>query len=762
MRRALLTYLLVSPISLLGQDTTRHGWPVTPVFSTHPITGVFSEFRNTLTSDHFHNGADVPKPDGSPVYPVYDGIVTAIGTVPQQGNNAYVRVQYTVSGLTKSDAYVHINPNPFLVVSDPVFAYSTVLGNILPGLGHVHFTNGYVGSEMNAIRPEGGFTPYIDNYPPRILSVHFFVDETNIEFQSNRISGSVDIRVHIAETNAADSSGISGSTTNNGTYIAGYKVYSSDTSTVVYEPPSSGVRYRFDRKPNDSYVHRVFADGSDLSTHIYTITNGDGADYINATRIVNPNSWNTGALPVGNYVVMVFAQDTRSLADTEYVAVEVTRQDLVPPAPPLLRSVVQDSVDRFTISWYPNTEADLRGYRLYFTLNGVTWILKESESALPAGRTSISYNVTSGTIFFRLAAVDSAAPANVSSFSDVYGVRINNNLPRTLIVDGFDRTEGSGSYHLPAHPFAMAQGQSIPVNFGFSTCSNEAVIEGHVWLQNFEAVLWVLGDESTNDQTFDTNEQALVKTYLQNGGKLFVSGSEIAWHLDRPSGPTQSDRDFLHEYLKASYVGDDANEYTVNGTGSSIFAGLSFRYGVVAEGSPYDEDYPDYIAPTNGSSTILHYGTVGNPVYAGVAFNGLFPNGTQPGAVVYIGFPFETITTRPNRDSLMQRVYQFFDFPTDVDEGVSQFLPEQFELLQNYPNPFNPNTAIEFRVPSRELVRLKVYDLLGREVVTLVNEVREPGKYRERFDAASLSSGVYVYRLEAGSISLTKKMLLIK
>ncbi|MEK7250757.1 MAG: hypothetical protein AAB209_10090, partial [Bacteroidota bacterium] len=58
--------ILWSSLSLAQSDTTRHGWPLLPFFSSHPLTGVFSEFRNTLTSDHFHNGADIPSPDGSP------------------------------------------------------------------------------------------------------------------------------------------------------------------------------------------------------------------------------------------------------------------------------------------------------------------------------------------------------------------------------------------------------------------------------------------------------------------------------------------------------------------------------------------------------------------------------------------------------------------------------------------------------------------------------------------------------------------------
>ena len=89
-------------------------------------------------------------------------------------------------------------------------------------------------------------------------------------------------------------------------------------------------------------------------------------------------------------------------------------------------------------------------------------------------------------------------------------------------------------------------------------------------------------------------------------------------------------------------------------------------------------------------------------------------------------------------------------------------LPVVLRLYQNFPNPFNPNTRIVFRVGSRELVSLKVYNLLGQEVATLVNEELKPGSYEVTFDATRLASGVYFYRLNAGSFVETKKLLLMK
>jgi hypothetical protein len=95
-------------------------------------------------------------------------------------------------------------------------------------------------------------------------------------------------------------------------------------------------------------------------------------------------------------------------------------------------------------------------------------------------------------------------------------------------------------------------------------------------------------------------------------------------------------------------------------------------------------------------------------------------------------------------------------------EPINSAIPVTFELLQNYPNPFNPTTNIEFRVSSLGLVSLKIFDVLGREVAMLVNEMRPAGAYSVRWDASSFPSGVYFYRLRSGDFVQTKKLVLAK
>jgi hypothetical protein len=733
---------------------------VTPFFGTHPITGTFCEFRNTLSADHFHNGVDIPKPDGSPVYSVYDGVVTGIGTTANSGTSAYVRVRYLVSGLTKTDAYVHIEPNPLLHIGDSVRAHQTVLGTILSGLGHVHFTHGSSGNEMNALRAAGGFSPYYDIFPPEIVSVRMFVEGTDQEFTGSRVSGLVDIRVHARDTNAGSVGDASSSTSNNGAYVVGYRVLSADRTTVVYEPPAGGVRFRFDRKPTDSDVHNAFAPGSDLSTPIYTVTNGNGADAMLSTRTVPNNAWDTRSLPEGLYSVMIFAGDTRGLADTAYVNLTVDRTDALPPAVPVMQSVLNDSTHRITLAWLQNPDPDLKGYRLNYTIDGKTWAQRDDETRLTPVTTSVAYeNINSGRVFFRLTAVDSAAPANVSPPGDVYGFSLYGTTEATLIVDGFDRTEGSGSYHDPSHPFAMTHGQSVPADF--ATCSNEAVVTGAVDLRDYTTVVWVLGDESALDETFSPTEQTVVMGYLRQGGRLIVSGSEIAYDLDRVSGPTPADRTFIHDFLKVGYGADDANEYTVTGSPGEVCNGLSFRYGVLSEGSPYEEDWPDVLLPVSGGTELLRYGTAGGT--AAVGFRGLFPGGTVPGGVITVGFPFETISEKTQRDTLMARFFRFFGGATDVTRNPGdKGLPLTTTLHQNYPNPFNPTTVIGYQLSVPSDVRLVVYDVLGREVAILAEGRQPAGTYEVRFDASGFASGSYFCRLTTPGTRITRTMMVLR
>jgi hypothetical protein len=95
-------------------------------------------------------------------------------------------------------------------------------------------------------------------------------------------------------------------------------------------------------------------------------------------------------------------------------------------------------------------------------------------------------------------------------------------------------------------------------------------------------------------------------------------------------------------------------------------------------------------------------------------------------------------------------------------QEITVELPTKYDLAQNYPNPFNPTTNVQFSIIKVQYVTLKVFDILGHEVATLVNESLKPGTYEAAFDGASLTSGVYFYKLTTEGFSDTKRMLLVK
>jgi uncharacterized protein (TIGR02145 family) len=102
------------------------------------------------------------------------------------------------------------------------------------------------------------------------------------------------------------------------------------------------------------------------------------------------------------------------------------------------------------------------------------------------------------------------------------------------------------------------------------------------------------------------------------------------------------------------------------------------------------------------------------------------------------------------------------DITVGIDDNNKSELPKKFLLFQNYPNPFNPSTTIKYQIPSSGFVNLKVYDILGKDVATLVNENKIGGPYEVSFDASKLTNGIYIYQLMVNDFVSSKKMILLK
>ncbi|MGE5436131.1 MAG: N-acetylmuramoyl-L-alanine amidase, partial [Syntrophothermus sp.] len=165
------------------------------------------------------------------------------------------------------------------------------------------------------------------------------------------------------------------------------------------------------------------------------------------------------------------------------------------------------------------------------------------------------------------------------NFSKTYGAQVSSSSDKVLIVDGFSRYGGTGSYPTPDHNLLRLYGKSMD-NLGmrYDAVSNSAIVAASI-LTQYKYVIWFTGDESTIDETFTTAEQNILKSYLNGGGKLFVTGSEIAWDLGNKGAV--EDKDFFNNYLKSNYVADNPTPNTPSAFGNtgSIFDSITVSFG---------------------------------------------------------------------------------------------------------------------------------------------------------------------------------------
>ncbi len=763
-------------------DTLSFQWPYHPFHGSHYITGAFAEYRTTSPSHHFHDGVDIRIPDNDPVYPSLNGVVHSIGTVGDHGGGAWVRVRTEVNGMYKHISYVHIAPNPSLSVGDEVEAGETILGTIIPGWGHVHFRERELvtnpdasGADINAIRPGGGLTPYIDDRAPVIAvgTLEFRDTETSSRLAPARLHGNVEIIVR-----AHGQYGPEPIHQRRGIYKLGYHIMSKDTASYVYSPPDEGIRFQFDRKPINSHVNRVFVrDYSTNRLHYYYVTGGNGASAINETLLVPQNSLRTGDLPNGEYILKIFAEDTRENADTIYAPISINQQ----PAAPVVQAVTVDDNGSISISWLLNAEDNLGGYRLYYD-HPSGWELAVSETLLTAETTSFtienpssffntdeSYNLTDVTL--HLTAVnDLDDPIESSPSIDFYAKNASWSSTdfidhySVLIVDGILEGEEQFAWEEEIHPFITKYGNSLPFEAIVSSARESSVMDSTVFLPEYDVVLWYIGTRGFQNTSFDESAQRFIREYLESGGKLIVSGSAIGVDLGRPDSENEiADSLFYADYFRAAHIahavaGADPKVHGITGTRFENFSGQYNDF--------YTVSWTDDIQPLGGAETILIYQRQrpdGSHRGAAIGYTGPFGESTIDGGVVYFAFPVETIEEKSELWELLVATFQYFDFVTSIDDSpVVCNVPDEFTISGNYPNPFNMATNIDVGIPRRSNVTLKIYDVLGRKVAILMDGDTEQGSYTVIFDATGLASGAYYARLKSGDMIKTQSMILLK
>jgi len=329
------------------------------------------------------------------------------------------------------------------------------------------------------------------------------------------------------------------------------------------------------------------------------------------------------------------------------------------PEPPTHLAIQNLGGGQVRVSWQASSTDAIglvgdaaTGYRVYTSTDGLGW----SDGISVTGTFFTLAGLSEGQLLFvRVTATNDGGESFptgtlAARVGDDAGVLLADGfdrLNRTMLVPDYDPVEGYNLRMLldrmNRYNYAIQHGQVI--SYAFDSATNEAVRAGLVDLADYVLVDWILGEESAPDETLDGTERVLLADFLADGGALFLSGTEIGYHLD----DLGADPSFYNTVLRADYVGDDAETYEVAPIPGSIFEGLDpFRFD--APGM-YAAEYPDQLAPVDGSLAALTYSS-GLGGTAAVQY----ADGCE--RLVYLGFPFETIWP-DQRPAVMGRVLDF-------------------------------------------------------------------------------------------------------
>ncbi|HPS64707.1 MAG TPA: T9SS type A sorting domain-containing protein [Ignavibacteria bacterium] len=263
--------------------------------------------------------------------------------------------------------------------------------------------------------------------------------------------------------------------------------------------------------------------------------------------------------------------------------------------------------------------------------------------------------------------------------------------------------------------------------------------------------------------------------YIMNLGPIFVSNTiQNLFNDDMPPQTVQSIVEF-NETMKSSLFGLNNNDTLILGTNGRYILNSGGNYQALAyhvnlvnytQNRIEKELFKDTVRISDSVSTEFLRGFVitdlessSDSFYVRLEVDTAASNETIDYGMAGIYSPGEV----SNGDALTAGGYKtkvFFN--NNIIQSKQPVIPSDFSLSQNYPNPFNPVTKINFAIQKQGLVTLKVYDLLGREVASLLNETKAAGHYTVEFDASKLSSGIYFYKLQTGSFTSVKKMVLVK
>ena len=355
-----------------------------------------------------------------------------------------------------------------------------------------------------------------------------------------------------------------------------------------------------------------------------------------------------------------------------------------------------------------------------------------------------------------------------SKYTEVLGVIPSANSPKVLIVNGFDRVTGTNN----TFDFIKEHGSALHNNdYLFDSASNEAIINKYIKLTDYQIVDWILGEEGTATSSFNDIEQSLIQEFLMDGGKLFVSGSEVGYDLS-DKGDT-NDKLFYEKFLRANYISDAAggrqSNYNAYGVQGTLFDGVNLSFDDGTQGS-YDVDWPDGIKPISNEEINLKFEGVDydSSGGAGISYRGGFGGSPLSGGLVYLTIGFESIYPENKRNIIMKRVMHYLDGPFTSIMDENQLVPDKPRITALYPNPSNKSISIEFQIIRHTpIAYLSITDILGRELFNM--SVQSLPTKNQKFNwtgtlknGTEAPSGIYIAKLSQGNQLVTKRFTLLK
>ncbi|MDZ7374714.1 MAG: T9SS type A sorting domain-containing protein, partial [candidate division KSB1 bacterium] len=295
---------------------------------------------------------------------------------------------------------------------------------------------------------------------------------------------------------------------------------------------------------------------------------------------------------------------------------------------------------------------------------------------------------------------------------------------------------------------------------GLATRHWDTALEGSVpldTLRKYSRVVWYVGTDYGNSLFRQGTDN--VEAYLAEGGRLFLNGPAAVFVL--------RSRPLFTQYLRSSYINYNTGLHRLTTGGQNEVLG-EIAFWLSQEG-PNKQGMPTEIEVADPAFPILFYDRDTPEGNGNIRSRGIGASAVATGnyRAVYFAFGWEGIQDPDVRREVLARVLMWLQGEISGVPGGETCLPTDLALEANYPNPFNASTTIVFRVAEKAYARLAVYDARGRLVRTLLEAELPPGRHRILFDAkdergASLSSGVYLCRLEVGDKQVVRKMVLTK